>query len=556
MKKLYSLLAVLSLMLGFKAVSQTLTCLTPTLVLSDPTLPGNPALASPTIDCNYNGYIMVSTSPSANNPITASNAPCLMLMVHPTNGNAQTNNTVCVSEGTVTAGCVTPSNNVNYTLYFYGLNPSLAHGYTLCNTTATTNMTYSVSSCYDNNIITTGTWTNTSPSSCQSVNIPANTPIGSASFAISPTVSAAAIIQNTGNGTIIYDPWQMAAGVYTVTYTFATPSCSTTASRTFQINNPFVGAGSNFLVPPPLCPNGPCISLYNQLTVGSYSPGIWSGTGVTSNSFCPSTSGPGTFQVTYSVGVTPVCSATNSNIFYVAPQPTANAGPTQSLTCVNNPTVLAGGGGGTYSWSNSTLGNNFSTAQNPTVSISGTYSLVVNNGTCSSSPSTMQVVVNTTPPALPSTTVSSVINCINTTATVTTSNSTPGATYVWTGPGIVGCSTCTNLVANTGGTYNYTVTNPTNGCTSNSFVTITTNTGVPLTITNGAVINCTNNTTSLSGNQPTYSYTWAAPASGAINSGQSTPNVTISGTGIYTVTVQNPANGCIHTSTNHQYNRY
>jgi len=543
MKKLIYIAIVF---LAWSIKAQTLTCLTPTLILTDPSISGNPTV-SPIIDCNYSGFIMVSTFPSANNPITAANAPCLKFSTSLTNANSQTNNTICVSEGTVVAGCLTPSNSVNYTLYFYGLVPSMPHTYTLCNNLVAANMTYTVSSCYDNISLANGTWTNTSAASCQTVNIPANSAIGSASFAISPTVSAAAIFQNNGSGQIIYDPAEMAAGVYTVTYTFATSSCTSTATRTFQVNNPFSGTGSNFNIPPPLCPNGPCVSLYNQLTAGSYSPGVWSGTGVSSNSFCPATSGPGTFQVTYSVGITAACSATNSKVFYVAPQPTANAGITQSLTCANNPTVINGTGGGTYSWSNSTLGNNFSTAASPTVGFSGTYSLVVNNGTCSSSPSTMAVISNSTSPGFPATSVSNIINCINLTSVISATGS--NVTYSWTGPGPVTGSTTANPTVSIGGTYNYTVRSTVNGCTATAGVAVTQNTTVSMALTSGAAINCTNNVTTISGNQPTYSYNWIAPATSTINSGQSTPTINITGTGVYTLVANNPANGCNITTT-------
>jgi len=365
---------------------------------------------------------------------------------------------------------------------------------------------------------------------------------------ISPTVSALAVIQSSANGSIIYDPSEMAAGVYTVTYTFSTPNCTTSASRTFQVNNPFTNAGSNFNIPPPLCPNGPCVNLYSLQTAGSYSPGVWSGTGVSSNSFCPSTTGPGTFAVTYSVGVTAVCSATNSKVFYVAPQPTANAGPTKSLTCIANPTILTGGGGGTYSWSNATLGNNFSATQNPTVAFAGTYSLVVNNGTCSSSPATMQVVTNTTPPTLPSISVSNIINCINTTAVISATGS--NITYTWTGPGVIVGGGTASPTVNTGGSFNYTVTSTVNGCTATSNQAVVQNTTISMILTtSGAAINCTNNATSLSGNQPTYTYTWTSPATSTINSGQSTSIINITGTGVYTLVATNPANGCNITST-------
>lgn len=544
MKKLICIIVVL---LSWSVKAQTLTCLTPTLVLSDPSISGNPTLTNTTIDCTYGGFIMVRTSPSANNPITAANAPCLKFSTSLTNTNSLTNNTLCVSEGTNIAGCVSPSNSILYSLYFYGLNPSQPHTYTLCNNLVAPNMTYTITSCFDNISLANGTWTNTSAASCQTVTVPANSAIGSSSFVISPTVSAAAIFQNSGNGQIIYDPNEMAAGIYTVTYTFSTPSCTSTASRTFQINNPFTGAGSNFSIPPPLCPNGPCVDLYGQLTAGSYSPGTWSGTGVSSNSFCPSTSGPGTFQVTYSVGITAACSATNSKVFYVAPQPTANAGITQSLTCANNPTVINGTGGGTYSWSNGTLGNNFSTSASPTVGFAGIYTLVVNNGTCSSSPSTMQVVNNTTAPSLPTTSVSNIINCINLSAVISATGS--NITYLWSGPGPVTGSTTANPTVTIGGTYNYTVRSTVNGCTATAGVAVTQNTTVSMSLSSGAAINCTNNVTTISGNQPTYSYTWTAPATSTINSGQSTPTINITGTGVYTLVANNPANGCNITTT-------
>lgn len=535
-----------------KFYSQALTCLTPTLVITDPTLPGNPVV-SPTIDCSYSGFIMIRSTPGLNSGLTQGNTPCLRFATSLTNLNSTTNNSMAIQQGTQTPQFVcstcavsVPSNSL-FTLYWPGLTPSLPHSYSLCNIATAGNITYTVMSCYDNTILTSGTWNMATPSNCQSFTVPANSAIGSASFNISPAVTSSAIVQNNGNGSIVLDPYEMAAGVYTVSYTFATPGCTSTASRTLQIVNPFTGIGSNFNIPAPLCPNGPCISLYNQLTVGSYSPGVWTGTGVSSNSFCPSTSGAGTFQVTYSVGVTSVCSATNSKVFYVAPQPTANAGITQSLTCANNPTVIAGSGGGTYLWSNSTLGNNFSSAQNPSVGIAGTYSLVVNNGTCSSSPATVQVVTNTTPPSIPNATVSSVINCINTTATIT--SQLAGSTFSWSGPGIVSGNGTPTIVVNQGGTYNYTVTSTTNGCKSNTNIAVTQNTAVSLSISSGAAINCTNNISSLSGNQSTYSYTWIAPGTGNINSGQSTPTINITGTGTYTAIVMNPANGCTLSTT-------
>jgi len=545
MKK--SLLFVISFFtIGFNHVNaQALGCLTPTLIITDPTV--GPATISPIISCDFTGLIRINSSPAFNAGPTQSNKPCLRFFTSLTNANSATNNTLSLSEGAATLS-TTPTSNVLFTWYVSGLTPTLAHTYTMCNNAIAANMTYSVASCYDNTIITSGTWTNTSATSCQTILIPANTPMGGASFAISPTVIPAAINQNSGSGFIDLDPNFMAAGIYTVSYTFSTPSCTSLASQTIQITNPYVGAGSSFSVPATICPNGPCINLNSQLFPSAWGPGIWTGTGVSSNSFCPSATGPGTFQITYSVGITPACSATNSNVYTVSAQPTANAGPTKSITCAISSQTLNGSGGVSYSWSHGTLGNGFSTSQNPVIgNQTGTYTLVVSNGSCLSTPATVSVVNNLVAPTLPAIAVSSTINCINTTATVTATGS--GVTYTWSGPSITSGNGTATITANVGGTYNYTVTSTSNGCTSNSNVAVSQNTAVPLNISSGAAINCTNNISSLNADQPGYSYTWTAPATGNINSGQSTATVLITGTGIYTVTVQNPANGCFLTTT-------
>lgn len=46
----------------------------------------------------------------------------------------------------------------------------------------------------------------------------------------------------------------------------------------------------------PFCSNDPCVNL-----VGTPAGGTWSGTGVVGNQFCPTTSGVGTFNITYTV---------------------------------------------------------------------------------------------------------------------------------------------------------------------------------------------------------------------------------------------------------------
>ena len=542
---------LLLLVLNFTRVfSQSLTCLSPTLVFRNASINGWPLIGS-SINCNFGGLIAVLTEPSINDPIlTQGNSPCLRLQTSLTNPNSTTNNSISLFQGTTNVGAVCGTcavsvpNNSLFTLYWSGLAPSMSHSFAFCNVNIASNFTYSLYSCYSNAVITSGTWNNSIANNCATVTIPANTSIGTASYAISPTVSPGAIVSNPGTGYIIYNPAQMAPGIYTITYSFDSQnSCTTTATKTLEIVNPFLGSGSAWTVPAPLCPYSNCVSLAGQLNIGAYTGGTWSGTGVSSGSFCPTISGAGSFAVTYSVGVTAVCSATNTNTIVVSPQPTANAGVTKSVTCANASTIITGSGGGTYSWSHSgILGNNFSSAQNPTVSPTGTYSLVVNNGTCASAPSTMVVVPNFTSPALPTNTVSNVLTCLNTTAVINTTGS--GVTYSWSGPGIVSGSATANPTVNLPGTYTYVVTDNFNGCTNIGTAAVSQNTTVSVTVNTVGVITCVTNTISINANQPGYSYTWSAPGGGLILSGQSTPTVNVQGIGNYSVIAMNPANGC------------
>ncbi len=547
MKKIIYLLIVL--MYGSSYHAQY-GCFTPSLGIYD--INTNAALSA-SLPCTYSNIISVEPTQifSGNN----ATSPCMQLVIGTTNANSTTNNSLTMYQGSTAivslcsstpAPCFTVIPNTStYSLAVGFLNPTQSHSYSLCNVATASSFTYQVKSCYSNTVFASGTWSNTIANNCQGVFIPANTAIGIVSFSIAPAVPATASLSNP-SGYLLLDTYQMAAGIYTVTYIFnSQTSCSVVATRTISISNPFSAAWTNLT---PRCTYNSCSSLTTQVT--GTSGGNFSGIGVTSNSFCPATAGVGSHNVTYTVGINSICGASQTNTIIVAPTPLANAGTTRSLTCLTNPTVLAGSGGGTYSWSHSgALGNNFSPVQNPTVSFTGTYSLVVNNGTCISTPATVAVVSNSATPNMPSTSVSSTINCINTTVTVTTSGNTSGATYLWSGPGIVGANNNQSVVVNAPGNYSFVITHPQTGCTTKSFVAVSSNTTVPLNITPGVAINCTNNVTTLTGDQPTYTYNWVAPGTGGIVSGQSTPTVTISGTGVYSVNVQNPANGCLRTVT-------
>ncbi|MBA3666084.1 MAG: hypothetical protein H0W61_18045, partial [Bacteroidetes bacterium] len=475
MKKIFAI-ALLLVCLTNKITSQSLGCLSPTLVFSDPSQAGNPVISS-TINCDFSGYIRIRSSPVFNGALTQGNTPCIRIETSLTNGNSNTNNSMVLFEGSTSTGTICSTcpvsipNNSLFTLYWPGLTPSQSHSIALCHNTATTNLTYTVYSCYSNVILNSGTWSNAGPSGCQTLTIPANTAIGSASYVVSPAVPPAAIVQDFGAGYITLDPWQMTPGLYTITYNFNSQNgCTATATRTLLIANPYITGNTNFTAPANLCPYSGCVNLVGSITgyTGAYAFPSFSGTGVASNTFCPSSSGPGTFPVTLQVGPTAVCGKTITNNVTVNPLPGA-ASTSASLTC-SNPftTTLTGSGGVSYNWTGPSIvsGGNSS---NVVVGATGNYSVVVTSAGGCTAQAVGSVGQNTTAPNVSPNSVSNIITCANPQATVSVAPAS-GVTYAWSGPGISGSSTGAAITATAGGNYNVVATNTANGCSTNSTI--------------------------------------------------------------------------------------
>lgn len=66
----------------------------------------------------------------------------------------------------------------------------------------------------------------------------------------------------------------------------------------------------------PLCETSPCVNL-----VAGPLGGVWTGTGVSGNQFCPGTSGPGQFNLTYTI-TSGGCIFTDVITVSVSPEPT------------------------------------------------------------------------------------------------------------------------------------------------------------------------------------------------------------------------------------------
>jgi hypothetical protein len=148
---------------------------------------------------------------------------------------------------------------------------------------------------------------------------------------------------------------------------------------------------------------------------------------------------------------------------------TGTAGNGGVLTCSTPSIALGatatGSGTTTYSW---TGPNGFtSTAQNPTVSTAGAYTVVATNSSGTGS-TTVTVTENKTPPTVTAT--GGTLAC-GSSVTLNATSSVSGSTFSWTGPNSF-TSTTQNPTVSTAGTYTVTVTNPANGCTASATATV------------------------------------------------------------------------------------
>ncbi len=251
------------------------------------------------------------------------------------------------------------------------------------------------------------------------------------------------------------------AGSTVYTFTPNAGQCATTATLTITINAlPTVTCPANSSV----CINASPITLSGGTPTG----GTYSGTGVSSGIFTPSTAGVGAHTITYTFTNTNGCTASCTFTITVNALPVVSC-PANSSACVNASSITLSGGtptGGTYSGTG-VSGGVFTPSTAGVGAHTITYSFTNTNG-CSAS-CTFTITVN----ALP--TVSCPANssvCVNA-APITLSGGTPiGGTYSGTG---VSGGVFTPSTAGVGAhTIAYSFTNG-NGCTASCTFTITVN---------------------------------------------------------------------------------
>lgn len=138
-----------------------------------------------------------------------------------------------------------------------------------------------------------------------------------------------------------------------------------------------------------------------------------------------------------------------------------------------------------------------------------------------------------------------ILTCASKTIQATASSSTPSTTITWNYG--VSSTTVNPLPISANGTYT-TIASFVSGCSTQSIITITTNTAVGVNISSAStIIPCLTNSLTLTANPTTggsYTYNWVPSSPTATNSIYSVIDA-----GTYTVNVLNTANGCTATAT-------
>ena len=182
-------------------------------------------------------------------------------------------------------------------------------------------------------------------------------------------------------------------------------------------------------------------------------------------------------------------------------------------------------------------GNFTSTQQNPLVTGTGTYDLVVTHPVTGCTSTASAVVANPSAPDVSAEGLT--LNCTQTSGLLHGHSSTPGVTYFWTGPnGFM--STQQNPIPGGPGIYVVVVTAP-NGCTNSASDTVSLDGNIPDLIATGAMLTCNQPAAIIEAQSttPNVIYAWAGPNGFSSN----LQNPTVSAAGNYVV-IGTGTNGC------------
>ncbi|HRI58602.1 MAG TPA: gliding motility-associated C-terminal domain-containing protein [Saprospiraceae bacterium] len=330
-------------------------------------------------------------------------------------------------------------------------------------------------------------------------------------------------------------------GAYIVTVTSQSNGCTNTATATVT---------GNTTPPSPTATGGTLTCALTTVTLNS-TPGTgvtysWSGpNGFTSTIQNPPATAAGNYTVTVTNNSNNCTATATATVNLNNTPPPAAATVSGPITCPTPVVNLSAtpASGATYSWSGP---NGFtSTSQNPTANAAGAYIVTVtaNSNGCTAA-ATVNVSGDTNLPN--ATATGGTVTCGAQSIVINGGSTTPGVSFSWTGPGGF-TSNQQNPTVNTVGTYTLTVSNPANSCSSTATAAVAGDFAAPNAAATGGIITCSSSSTTISGSSTTNGATFAWAGPGGFTSNLQSP--TVSSTGLYTLTVTNPVNGCTSTAT-------
>jgi hypothetical protein len=265
----------------------------------------------------------------------------------------------------------------------------------------------------------------------------------------------------------LFDPIAAGIGSYTVYYTFTNngTGCSKSASTLITVTpNPIPNAGLDTTI----CQNTGTFTLYANI-----SGGVWSGTGVTANTFVPSGLAAGNYTLIYTIFPNTPCELSDSRSVTILPLPIASA--TAPSVCKNTNLSLTANGGIGYTW----LGPNGYSASGQTIvrnnaqaTMGGTYSVTVTDSNGCSNSTTVLAVITPLPNVNAGATQTV---CATAQPIILVGTPQAGGVGVWAGnPNLTSAGVFDPITAGVG-TYvvNYTFTDGTTGCSQSATTAIT-----------------------------------------------------------------------------------
>ncbi len=482
--------------------------------------------------------ILVSTQQQGG--VTCSQADTIVITANTTapTATATTNGTLGCGSTNVSVGVITNAPNPTYQWMGPG-------GFTSAsaNPSVTVPGTYSVTvtsganGCVGNSSITVGG--NTTPPTATATGgtltcATTSLTLSATSNATNPTYSWSGPGGYTGTGAMPAPP-ATAAGTYTVTVTNPANMCTKTATAVVTLNNTPPTATATVAGAISCQTPNVTITASTPATNPTYA---WSGPVTVPPVASPSVGTAGTYTVTVTGGANGCTSTASVTVMGNTTAP--NVGSTgAALSCTTQSATIMGTStttGATFAWTGPAPFT--STLQNPSVSAVGSYVLTVTGPNGCTSSSTAVVTGDFAVPNASAT--GATISCASSTVTINGNSTTTGATYAWAGPGGF-TSTQQNPTVNATGTYTLTVRGP-NGCTATATASVVPDANVPNATASGGTLNCNVASLVLNGASSTAGTTpsWTGP--GGFTSSVFMPTVTVAGT--YTLTVNNPANGC------------